>query len=189
MKPLPIALAAAFDMEGQGDEIEDVERLVARYRTPVLRFVFASVRDMDLAETVTQDCLWKAHRTRHLFRGECSVHTWLLRIAVNLIRDHTRTRRWQFWRNVPRLSIDAIQNRRDGTLSPERAVLAKERLAAVWEATNRLSAQQRTVFLLRFVEELEIAEIAQVVGLTENAVHVNLFRAIRAIRKSLGTTS
>ena len=61
-----------------------------------------------------------------------------------------------------------------------------EQVQAVWEATKTLSEKQRTVFLLRFVEDLDIAEIAQASGLTENAVNVHLFRAVRGIRKRLG---
>src|SRR6185436_17377880 len=92
--------AAAVSMENPARDLEDFERLVGRYRARVLRFVFASVRDMDLAETLTQDCFWNAYKNRGAFRGDCSVSTWLITIAVNLIRDHTRTRRFQFWRKA-----------------------------------------------------------------------------------------
>jgi RNA polymerase sigma-70 factor (ECF subfamily) len=42
------------------------------------------------------------------------------------------------------------------------------------------------VFVLRFVEDLDIPEIAQSTGLTQNAVNVHLFRAVRGVRKRLG---
>src|SRR5687767_13762405 len=101
MKPTT-SRAALIDvsMETLASEIEDIEGLVGRHRARVLRFIFASVRDMDVAETLTQDCLWKAHRARHAFRGACSVQTWLMRIAVNLIRDHARRRRFRFWEKL-----------------------------------------------------------------------------------------
>src|SRR4051812_35431125 len=81
-----------MNRENPALEIEDFERFVKQYRARVLRFLFASVRDMDLAETLTQDCFWKAYKHRSAFRGECSVHTWLIRIAVNLVRDQARSR-------------------------------------------------------------------------------------------------
>jgi RNA polymerase sigma-70 factor (ECF subfamily) len=65
----------SMSMENPAIDIEDFEHLVEQYRTRVLRFVFASVRDMDLAETLTQDCFWKAYKSRTAFRGDCSVHT------------------------------------------------------------------------------------------------------------------
>ena len=183
------ATASGFitmSMENPALEIEDFERLVAQHRTRVLRFVFASVRDWDLAETLTQDCFWKAYKHRNTFRGECSTTTWLMRIAINLVRDHTRSRRFQFWRKAEQVQNAEINNWPDRSISPEDRAAVNEQVQAVWEATKSLSERQRTVFLLRFVEDLDIAAIAQASGLTENAVNVHLFRAVRGIRKRLG---
>jgi RNA polymerase sigma-70 factor (ECF subfamily) len=186
MKPTTTTGLIAVTMENPAQEIDDFERLVEHYRTRVFRFVFASVRDMDLAETLTQDCFWNAYRHRDSFRGDCSVSTWLLKIAVNLVRDHVRTRRFQFWRNAQRVGIEEIQDWPLRSVSPEEKASVNEQVQAVWDATKSLSEKQRTVFLLRFVEDLDIPEIAESAGLTENAVNVHLFRAIRGIRKRLG---
>jgi RNA polymerase sigma-70 factor (ECF subfamily) len=176
----------AMSMENPALEIENFERLVAQHRTQVLRFVFASVRDWDLAETLTQDCFWKAYKHRNTFRRDCSTTTWLMRIAINLVRDQTRSRRFQFWRKAEQVQNEDVHNWPDRSISPEDKAVVNERVQAVWEATKDLSERQRTVFLLRFVEDLDIAEIAQASGLTENAVNVHLFRAVRGIRKRLG---
>jgi RNA polymerase sigma-70 factor (ECF subfamily) len=176
----------AMRMENPALEIEDFEQFVARYRARVLRFVFASVRDWDLAETLTQDCFWKAYKHRNAFRGDCSTTTWLMRIAINLVRDHARNRRFQFWKKAEHVQNEEIHNWPDRSISPEARASVNEQVQAVWEATKTLSERQRTVFLLRFVEDLDIAEIAQASGLTENAVNVHLFRAVRGIRKRLG---
>jgi RNA polymerase sigma-70 factor (ECF subfamily) len=174
-------------MENPALELEDFERFVERYRTRVLRFLFASVRDMDLAETLTQECFWNAYKGRAGFRGDCSTHTWLMRIAVNPVRDHTRTRRFRFWSKAQRVHTDELHDWPDRTISPEQRAAVNEQVRAVWEATKRLSEKQRTVFLLRFVEDLDIAEIAQSAGLSDSAVNVHLFRAVRRIRKCLGS--
>jgi RNA polymerase sigma-70 factor (ECF subfamily) len=60
-----------------------------------------------------------------------------------------------------------------------------EQVQAVWNATHRLSEKQKTVFLLRFVEDFDILEIAEATGLSESAVNVHLFRAVRAVRKQV----
>jgi len=187
MKPTTSGAALmAVSVENPASELADVDGLVERHRARVLRFIFASIRDMDVAETLTQDCFWKAHRARHAFRGDCSVQTWLMRIAVNLIRDHARRRRFRFWEKLRFAGEDTIHEWPDRGLSPEDRLSLHQQVEAVWQATGSLSEKQRTVFLLRFVEELEIGEIAQSTGMTVNAVNVNLFRAVRSIRKRLG---
>ncbi len=186
MKPSTTSGFIAVNMENPVLEFEDFDRLVEQHRTRVLRFLFASVRDMDLAETLTQDCFWNAYKSRRAFRGDCSVNTWLMRIAVNLVRSHARSRRFQFWRNAQSIDSGQIHDWPDRSISPEERAAVNEQVQAVWEATKTLAERQRTVFLLRFVEDLDIPEIVQATGLTESAVNVHLFRAVRGIRKRLG---
>src|SRR6185312_4440151 len=83
----------------------DFEEIVAQYRPRVFRFALASLRDHDAAETVTQDCFLRAYRALPEFRGDSSVQNWLMKIAVNLIRDTARRQRFQFWR---RAQVSAI---------------------------------------------------------------------------------
>jgi RNA polymerase sigma-70 factor (ECF subfamily) len=71
----------------------------------------------------------------------------------------------------------------DGGASPEVAALASEQVAAVWAATESLSERQRTVFLLRFVEDMDLLEIAAATGLKEGTVKAHLFRALQAVRE------
>jgi RNA polymerase sigma-70 factor (ECF subfamily) len=174
--------------ESRATELEDFDQVVQRYWPRILRFVVASVHDGDTAETLTQECFVKAYRSRMRFRGDASVHTWLVRIAANVVRDHARNRRLRFWRSAERTSVDtrAVADwLPDPAVSQEQMAMIQEQVQAVWDATRNLSHRQRTVFLLRFVEEMDIAEIASATGLTCNAVNVHLFRAVRAIRKLL----
>jgi RNA polymerase sigma-70 factor, ECF subfamily len=185
MEPNAVSLVAA-DIDDPLTEIQDFDQVVQRYWPRILRFLIATVQDPDIAETLTQDCFLKAYRNRASFRGASSVNTWLMSIAVNLFRDHVRTRRFQFWRKAQRSSVDSTligEWLPDRKISPEQRALINDELQAVWEATRSLSERQRTVFLLRFVEELDTLEIAQATGLSESAVNVHLFRAVRSVRK------
>ena len=189
MKPTVTTGFIAVSMDNPATEIEEFEQLVEQYRTRVLRFVFASVRDMDLAETLTQDCFWKAYKNRRAFRGECSVHTWLIKIAINLIRSHMRNRRFQFWRGTKQIRSEEIHGRPDGSISPEDRASINEQVKAVWEATRTLSERQRTVFVLRYVEDMDVPEIAQSTGVSESTVNVHLVRAVQRIRRRLGRST
>jgi RNA polymerase sigma-70 factor (ECF subfamily) len=191
MEPTITAEFVVPTVASSASEIQDFDKVVQRYWPRVLRFLLAAVQDSDVAETLTQDCFLKAYRNRSSFRGDSSLNTWLISIAVNLVRDHARNRRFQFWRKAQHSAVDkAVVSEwlPDRNRSPEQRALIGEQVQAVWDATNSLSERQRTVFILRFVEELNTLEIAEATGLTENAVNVHLFRALRAVRKKLRTS-
>jgi RNA polymerase sigma-70 factor, ECF subfamily len=167
----------------------DFAEVAERYRPQIFRFLLASLRDPDAAETLTQDCLLKAHRNWASFRGESNVMTWLLRIAINLQKDHWRNRRLQFWKLTGKNAVDASDAGQwlpSGESSPEQQTVAKDQVRLVWQAVKELSERQRTVFMLRHVEEMEIHEIASTIGLSEGTVKAHLSRAMVRVRAELG---
>ncbi|HEY1185382.1 MAG: sigma-70 family RNA polymerase sigma factor [Bryobacteraceae bacterium] len=176
-------------MERSASEIDDLDTLVHLYWTRVFRFALASLRDPDAAGSVAQDCFLRAYRSREQFRGDCSIQSWLMRIAVNLIRDYARNRRLQFWKRASASAVDleaVSQWIPDDDASPESRAMAREQLAAVWKAAGGLSERQRTVFLLRFVEDMDLLEIAAATGMKEGTVKLHLFRALQAVRERIG---
>jgi RNA polymerase sigma-70 factor (ECF subfamily) len=164
----------------------DFESVVRIYRPAIFRFALASLRDRDAAETIVQDCFLKAFNGRDKFRGECALKTWLMQIAVNLIRDQIRNRRLRFWRRATLEPLEKLGQRLDpAQQSPEASVLSREQIAALWAAVDRLPEKQRCVFLLRFVEDMEILEIVTATGMKEGTVKTHLFRSLGAIRKRM----
>jgi RNA polymerase sigma-70 factor (ECF subfamily) len=113
------------------------------------------------------------------------VATWLIRIALNLARDHTRTGRFRFWKRVTASAVDVAEVAAfvpTHERSAEAQLIAKQQVAGIWETVAGLSARQRSIFLLRFMEEMEIPEIAAVTGLPLGTVKSHLYRALAIIR-------
>ena len=167
----------------------EFDRVVATHRPQIFRFLLSATRDVDLAETLTQECFLKAHRNWAGFRGESSAMTWLMRIAINLEKDNWRNRRLQFWRQTRTNAVDldeASDWLPSGERNAEQQLLAREQVQHVWRVVERLSERQRTVFLLRFVEEMELAEIAAATGLSEGTVKAHLSRALGKVRAEVG---
>ena len=180
----PMTTAAAEEIAAQAFSC-----VVTKHRPQIFRFLLASMRDVDLAETLTQECFLKAHRNWGSFRGESSALTWLMRIAINLQKDHWRNRRMQFWRHTQNNSVDldeASEWLPSGESSAEQQLLAREQVKRVWKSVAGLSERQRTVFLLRYVEERDLSEIAQATGLSEGTVKAHLSRALGKVRAELG---
>src|SRR5580698_8665485 len=165
--------------------LDDMASIVATYEQRIFRFHLVSIRDRDLAQSLTQDTFIRAWSARNSFRGDCSISTWLMRIALNLVRDHTRTDRFRFWKRVSDTAIDVSDiashvPHRDSSL--ESRLIASEQMALVWESVAQLSERQRSIFLLRFLDELELSEIANITGLPISTVKTHLYRALATIR-------
>jgi len=173
---------------GGGGPFDNFEALVEQHRPRIFRFILASLRDKESAENLTQDCFVRAYQARNQFRGASSAGTWLMQIAANLVRSHEASGRLKFWRRTLRADVDLSDARdwiSDRQVSPEQMAAAKQQVERIWKVAGRLSGKQRTVFLLRFVEDLDLLEIGAVTGMKEGTVKTHLFRALKSVRAAL----
>jgi RNA polymerase sigma-70 factor (ECF subfamily) len=156
-------------------DLEAFESLFRQYQGEVYRWIMRIVRNSATAEDLTVETFWRMYRARAQFdpnKGNCA--PWLRRIATNAALDHLRRSR----REVP-LPDDLPAAAKQPPA--EQLELRREILAAI----GKLSPPLRAVILLALVEEEPYENIAQALGISENAVRVRLFRGVRVLRKSL----
>jgi RNA polymerase sigma-70 factor, ECF subfamily len=166
--------------------MSDFDALVLEYRPRIFRFILASLRNRESAENLTQECFVKAYKARDQFRGAASIPTWLLQIAANLVRDHESSGRLKFWRRALKVDLtDVMHVIPDRQQTPESLLSVKQEVESIWRTAAKLPERQRTVLLLRFVEDLNLLEIAEVTGLKLGTVKTHLFRAIESVRATL----
>lgn len=168
--------------------VEDFESVVREHQSRVFRTLLGMLRDRDAAETLMQETFLRAYQHREKFRGEASIGTWILRIAINLGRDHMRNQRMRFWRQLFNSNVevdDVAELVADKRPTAERSILAQEKIQQVWDAAERLSPRQRTVFFMRYVEDMSLDEIAEATSLTQGTVKQHLFRAVAAVQKAV----
>ena len=178
--------AAEAEMQKRTIEGGDFDWIVLQNQKQIYRTLLFIVRNADAAEVLTQECFLRAFRKRGSFRGESSLATWLMRIAINLAHDHLRNRRLAFWRRLMRTDrIETIQAPA-AHRSAEHALINQELVSTVHSAVERLSPKQKMVFQLRFVEEMPLDAIAQVMDLEIGTVKTHLYRAIEAVRSACG---
>jgi RNA polymerase sigma-70 factor, ECF subfamily len=184
--------SAMAERAGVISELDDINELVRLHQARIRRFVTCSTGDPDLAETITQDTLLRAFRGRESFRGDCSLSTWLTGIAINVTRDHLRSGRFKFWKQLKATAVDVHEMASflpSEGISAERRVLAKERVKELYEVLEALSNNQRTIFLMKFSEEMSVEEISEILGMGVNTVRTHLHRALKAVRSKLGATT
>jgi RNA polymerase sigma-70 factor (sigma-E family) len=164
-------------MRGRGEEL-DVE-FVAFVRRRARRHVHAAVLltgDLYAAEDLVQTCLVKLYRAWPRLDPSVDLDAYLRRMLVNTHRSWWRAR-WR--REAPVATIPDHAGEADGQ---DRYV----RAAVVRQALRALPARQRTVLVLRFYEDLPVAEVADLLGCSAGAVKTHTHRGIRRLRQLLG---
>jgi RNA polymerase sigma-70 factor, ECF subfamily len=179
---------ATLAMAGREIVADEFESVVREHQRRIYRVVYLLIRDADEADSITQECFLRAYKRREGFRGESSLSTWLVRIAINLARDHIRSRRESFWRRLLRGKDVETHSVRDRGHTPEDAILERERMDALWAAARDLPVRQRMVFTLRFAEEMPLAEIAAAMNVREGTVKAQIATAIETLKKKLNVS-
>lgn len=168
----------------QGD-LPAFEEVVRRYQRRVYGVALRIVRSHALADDVAQEAFVKAWRSLDRFELGRPFGPWICRIAANQAVNHVRSPRS---REDPLPEGHAEVRASQG--SPLDAVLDREAQQVLDAALETLPAEQRAVFVLRAVEEMSYAEIAETLGLSPGTVMSRLFRAreklARAVAPYLG---
>ena len=171
-------------------EQQAFEVLVHRYRRLVFRVIRGMVPGAEV-EDIGQEAFLRAYRSLGQVQHGSSVGPWLARIAVNLCYDHLRRLRWRQERSFSELGSDetTVLDRlaRDESALGEIDRLFLRDLAE--RLLGQLTPQDRAVLLLKEREGMETREVARILGCSEMAVRLRLFRARRALRKLLGGES
>lgn len=189
-EPTDEALAARA---AAGDEVA-FEEIVSRYHARVFRLAWRLTGNDSDAADVLQDTFLRAYRGLASFRGASRFGTWLYSIATNAALAHRRSRARR-----PSESLEAYLPRFDGNgvhaATPaelqvaaraeevlDRRLLAEKARAGI----ERLPERYREAFVLRDLEELKTAEVADVLGLDPATVRQRVHRARLMLRGYLG---
>jgi RNA polymerase sigma-70 factor, ECF subfamily len=158
----------------RGGAREDFEVLVRRHNQRLYRAARAIMKSDDEAEDIVQQAWLEVFRNLAQFRGDAAFTTWATRIAVNAAITHARKRPV-----IAEVPEGVAMDKPDEDL--ERAELGH----LLEECLERLPQGNREVMVLRDVLELDTAETAQMLGLSEEAVRVRLHRARAALAAEL----
>jgi RNA polymerase sigma-70 factor, ECF subfamily len=158
--------------------------LYERHLEDVFRYVLHRIPREEEAEDITAEVFAAAFAGLARFRGECPPHVWLLAIARRKIIDARRRRRVRQETLASELGegqAAALWEALTVEDGPEAALIRAEARRMLGELVARLRADQREALMLRYVEGLSVAEIAQVMGRSHGSVKGLLERARAAL--------
>lgn len=161
------------------------ELLMRRHNRRVYRAVRAILRDEAESEDAMQAAYLAAFTHLPAFRGGAAFATWLTRIAVNEALG--RLRRRSAFVSLEEEPAELVEPTREaeGGGNPEGRAAARELVALLETAVDRLPPSYRAIFVLREVEGLSTADTAASLGIGEELAKVRLLRARRALRGEL----
>lgn len=181
----------------RGGEVSAYSDLVMRYQDRVYGQCLRWMKDPRIAEEVAQDVFLAIYRALPRFRGESRVSTWIFRITVNHCKNRRLYRnRRKFEAHEP---LEGISRDEDG---PSRQIPSQgpgtdqgshrsEAEEILNEALSRLDEDQRTIILLRDIQDLSYEEISEILDLPRGTVKSRLHRAraelTRLVSRNIGT--
>lgn len=166
-----------------GGNREMFEVIVRRYNTQLYRVGMAYLHDHAQTEDAMQDAYLKAFLNLKRFRGNSAFSTWLTRIMINECLMILRSRKRFVMENFDEENEAAGDDSRNRSC-PE-PLHRQELKAALEEAIRKLPRGHRTVYLLREVQQLSIAETAACLGISPENVKVSLHRARERLKTEL----
>ncbi len=170
----------------RGDQ-DALTALIERYQPRIFGFGMKMCRNPEDAQDIVQDTLWAAARTLRDFRGASSVSTWLYTIARSFC---IKKRRQSKFAPSSIVSLDSADGRGaldlpDHGRAPDDLLHDRRMREAVEGAVGALDPAYREVLILRDMEGLTAAEVAEVMGLSVEAVKSRLHRARASVRQEL----
>ena len=181
--------AEIMQRAGTGDEA-CLEFLIAKYRRPIISFMYRMVHNQAVAEELAQEVFLRVYRARATYRAEARFSTWLYRIASNMAINHARDTKYE----RASASIFLDQADEDTGSKPdvadfrplaEQDMLQDERMRRIREHVMALPERQRMAVLMHKYQDMDYKQIGAILKLSESATKSLLFRAYQTLREKL----
>jgi RNA polymerase sigma-70 factor (ECF subfamily) len=161
-------------------DLDKLGLLYERYKRPLLGFFVGLVHDRELGEDLLQNTFVRILKYRHLFRGDGDFRTWMYHIARNVKNDHFRKNK---------LHVEPMDKWQDKILHSENKsteIQHEEEHELLKRALEKLPEEKREVLWLSKYQEKKYSEIGELLGCSEGAVKVKVFRALQELRAVYG---
>jgi len=159
-----------------------LEQLVDYFYGDIFRMVYYRIPSRMDAEDLTQEIFMQMIKSILNLKDSSLIRPWLFRLALNRIRDfHRKKSILSFFGSTGEIDVD-VQVKSDSHPDPIKNLMQKEFKLQFQKFTESLSRWEREVFILRFLDQLEIKEIVQILKKNENTVKTHLYRAMKKLR-------
>ncbi len=180
---------ALLVQKSKDGDIKAFEKLFLKYQSKVYNFTLRMVQNREDAEELTQESFAKAYVSIKGLRENDAFKGWLMRIAVNTIKDKVKATKENKW-GYSEMKTGSDEDKRkdeipDSSWNGEKEVLDKELKRITIDALSSLAGIHREVILLHHFESIRVDEIAKILKLSEGTVKSRLARGREVLVKKL----
>lgn len=163
-------------------------RLYEEYNRDVFNFLIYLTRNRDIAEDLMHEVFVRVLKSYSNFEGKSSEKTWLFAIAKNVSIDYFRKQATMKKHTDLHFDWETQELAAHGLL-PEQLIELDEEKRLVLEELHNCTGDQKMVILMRFFQDLTIAETAEVLEWTEGKVKTTQHRAVKALKEKVEARS
>ncbi|MEW6730234.1 MAG: sigma-70 family RNA polymerase sigma factor [Acidobacteriota bacterium] len=153
-----------------------------RYQEPIYNLIYYLLNDSLLVEDVLQNVFIKVYRALKTFRFEASLATWIYRIAVNECQNQNQRNNAQY---VPLEAILGSDKELDNNLLPDEQQTHSQRQEIIHQTIMTLPPKLRAAVVLKYLEDLNYAEIGAILECSPGTVASRLNRALLQLEERL----
>jgi len=157
--------------------------LVLKYQSRIVSIAFKFVKEIQLAEDISQEAFIKAYRSIDSFREESAFYTWLYRITANTAKNYLVSKGRRKESSISEISISENEDFYELPTndSPEQILMAQSLKDTIYDALSNLPEDTRTALSLREFEGLNYEEIAEIMNCPVGTVRSRIFRGREAL--------
>ena len=166
-----------------------LDHLIEQYQNRLYRYLLFLTSNPSLADDLFQETWIRVLERGHQYNPKCKFESWLFAIARNLVIDVSRRKKMASLEDLTNPdSAQGFDPPDDHAISVLQLLVTRENEQAVQVSLGKIAPYYREVLLLRFHEELNLEEIAEILSTPVSTVKSRLYRGLSAMKAALAST-